>query len=215
METQVLNYLQQKGQEQIIPEVKAPVPGKPKAEQNAKSQLQTRAELSGNTLEVIEEIERKALGEIIHLQNERDSLKQERDQLLAQLKARAQGSKIGLNEEKLKEENRLLREENSALNIRLNTITSNHLQREPGSDYERGNLSHGQYDSQIAVYENELRRASAVINELKAQLGNVAGLEELHEQGQRIRRETAELLRYKGKNDGEDYSVLRELQERL
>lgn len=40
----------------------------------------------------------------------------------------------------------------------------------------KGNLMYGQYDSQIAVYENELKRATVVINELRSRLANVPGL---------------------------------------
>lgn len=87
---------------------------------------------------------------------------------------------------------------------------------EYGDDFIKEGLSGQQYNSQIAVYENELKRATVVINELKSRLANVAGLEQLHEQGERIRRETAELLQYKSRNiQGEDSSVIQELQERL
>jgi hypothetical protein len=63
------------------------------------------------------------------------------------------------------------------------------------------------------VYENELKRAMVVINELRSRLANVAGLEGLHEQGERIRRETAELLQYKSRNvQGDDAGIITELQ---
>lgn len=52
-------------------------------------------------------------------------------------------------------------------------------------------MAYGQYDSQFTVYENELRRANAVINEMRSKLANVPGFEELHAQGEKIRRETA------------------------
>jgi hypothetical protein len=52
-----------------------------------------------------------------------------------------------------------------------------------------------------------------VINELRSRLANVAGLEGLHEQGERIRRETAELLQYKSRNvQGDDAGIITELQ---
>ena len=41
--------------------------------------------LSEDTLEIIGQIERKALGEIIHLQKDRDALKKEKDLLIAEL----------------------------------------------------------------------------------------------------------------------------------
>jgi hypothetical protein len=86
-----------------------------------------------------------------------------------------------------------------------------------GITIPKQDFSQGHNESQILAYENELRRANAAIAELKNKLSNVAGLEELHEQGEGIRRETAELLRYKiqGQGRGEDQAVLRELQLRL
>jgi FtsZ-binding cell division protein ZapB len=211
VETEVLKYLQKTGSEHEHIANDRPSSqmqlGKPK-EQSA--QKRPKSVLSDDMLEVIAEIERKALSEIIHLQRERDELREERDRLLGQ----GHGSKVGPGEgERLREENRLLREENHALQVRLSTI--GHGVPLGGSQLAREGLAHGQFDSQIAVYENELHRASAVISELRARLGNVAGLEGLHEQGERIRRETVELLSYKGRGQGEDYAVLRELQLRL
>ena len=51
------------------------------------------------------------------------------------------------------------------------------------STIPKQDFSHGHKESQILAYENELRRANAVIAELKNKLTNVAGLEELHGQG--------------------------------
>jgi hypothetical protein len=101
------------------------------------------------------------------------------------------------------------------LQVRLSTVGAGPTVHRPsaGEDFAR---DPSQYNSQIAVYENELKRATVVINELRGRLENVGGLEELHEQGERIRRETAELLQYRSRSgQGEDSKVIRELQEHL
>lgn len=168
VENEVLNYLQRNHPEPD-PRVVKPYSDTPQAEKE-KEKLQPnhtwgkpqpqqhhQAELSEDTLEMIAEIERKALTEIIHLQKERDAIKLERDHLAAELSnGNIHTSKAVSNElDRLREENRLLREENNALNVRLSTIGSIGLQRpDYGSDFVKEGLSSGQYNSQIAVYEN-------------------------------------------------------------
>jgi hypothetical protein len=229
METAVLGYLQRNNSSESEPNVvrpsqESPVPNqKSRVEANQtwgkEPQDRTKMGLSEDTLEMISQIERKALGEIIHLQRERDALKQEKEQLQAELqKSRVDPNRAAANESnRLREENRLLREENEELRIRLNTyegsgIVKEHYDSSAQNDYVKENLAHGQYDSQIAVYENELRRASAVISELKRKLSNVPGIEDLHDQGERIRRETTELLQRTGGRSNEA-ALLQRLEE--
>ena len=163
----------------------------------------------------------------MHLQQERDQLKQDKEYLLGQLEKLNQqplqpqhAGPVQVPPEsaefhQLLEENRLLKEENSALQVRLQTVANSTMPgRESASIYPRDGFSQEQYDSQIAVYENELRRASAVISELKSRLHNVPGLEALHEQGEQIRQETGHLLVMKG-GSSENVSMVRELQQRL
>lgn len=167
VENEVLHYLQRNHSEPE-PRVVKPYSDTPQAEKEKEKlqpnhtwgkpqQQHQQAELSDDTLDMIAEIERKALTEIIHLQKERDAIKLERDQLAAELSnGNIHTSKAVSNElDRLREENRLLREENNALNVRLSTLGSIGLQRpDYGSDYVKEGLSSGQYNSQIAVYEN-------------------------------------------------------------
>lgn len=92
VENEVLNYLQRNNPEPELRVVK-PYSDTPQAEKERErpqpnhtwgkpqAQQHPQAELSDDTLEMIAEIERKALTEIIHLQKERDAIKLERDQL--------------------------------------------------------------------------------------------------------------------------------------